>query len=144
VNAAMKTHVEFRSDSFPACDDEGCEINPGRYGKRVAEYLAAGLHSHGFRTKELISEDWGWVIPIENDNFSLWIGCSNYEEYPDGFLCFIEPHTPFIRKLFRKVDTQPRVEALQKAMDALLSEGAGVRDKKWWTHDEFNRGTEEG
>ena len=66
------------------------------------------------------------------------VGCGNFEEYPDGFLCFIEPHTPVIRKLFKKIDTQSRVEALQKVMDAVLSESAGVREKKWWTHEEFN------
>ena len=136
----MKTQVEFRSDKFPAYKNEEQEINPGRYGKRVAEFLAAGLRSHGFETEELIAEDWwGWVVPIKNDGFKLWIGCGNYEEYPDGFLCFIEPHTPLIRKLFKKIDTQSRVEALQKAMDAVLSESAGIRDKRWWTHEEFNK-----
>jgi len=134
----MKTHVEFRSDRFPAYESEEQEINPGRYGKRVAEFLAAGLHSHGFETEELIAEDWGWIVPIKNDGFKLWIGCGNYEEYPDGFLCFIEPHKPAIRRLFRKISTQSRVEALQRAMDAILSESAGIRDKRWWTHDEFN------
>ena len=135
----MKTQVEFRSDKFPAYENEEQEINPGRYGKRLAEFLATGLRSHGFETEELIAEDWGWVVPIKNDGFKLWIGCGNYEEYPDGFLCFIEPHTPLIRKLFKKIDTQSRVEALQKAMDAVLSESAGIRDKRWWTHEEFNK-----
>ena len=134
----MKTEVEFRSDKFPAYQDEEQYINPGRYGKRLAEFLAAGLRSHGFEAGELIAEDWGWLVPIKNDDFGLSIGCGNYEEYPDGFLCFIEPHVPVIRKFFRKVHTQARVEALQKAMDSLLSESAGIRDKKWWTHEEFN------
>jgi hypothetical protein len=134
----MKTQVEFRSDKFPAYENEQQHINLGRYGKRVAEFLAAGLRLHGFEPEELIAEDWGWVVPMKNDDFKLWIGCGNYEEYPDGFLCFIEPHTPVIRKLFKKIDTQPRVEALHKAMDAVFSESAGIRDKKWWTHDECN------
>ena len=41
-------------------------------------------------------------------------------------------------ELFKKIVTQARVEALQKAMDGVLSEGAGIRDKKWWIHEEFN------
>jgi hypothetical protein len=134
----MKTQVEFRSDKFPAYESEEQEINPGRYGKRVAEFLSAGLRSHGFEPQELVAEDWGWIVPIKNDDFKLWIGCGNYEEYPDGFLCFIEPHEPVIRKLYKKICTQARVEALQKAMDAVLVESAGIRDKKWWTHEEFN------
>jgi hypothetical protein len=69
----------------------------------------------------------------------LWIGCGNYEEYPDGFLCFIEPHKPTIRKFLRKIDTSARVGALREAIDQLLSTNPGIRDKRWWTFDEFNR-----
>ncbi len=134
----MKTYVEFRSNAFPPYEDEEDRGNRRRFGKRLAEFLAAGLRVRGFRAKDLIAEDWGWIIPVENDSFPLWVGCGNYEEYPDGFLCFIEPHTPVIRRLFRKIDTQSRVESLQKALDTILAESADIRDKKWWTHEEFN------
>ena len=101
--------------------------------------MAAGLRSHGFQAEELIAEDWGWVLPMKNDEFSLWIGCGNYEEYPDGFLCFIEPHTPVIRKLFRKVDSKSRVEALQNAIGrSSFGEEPAFGTEKWWTHDVFN------
>jgi hypothetical protein len=137
----MKTYVEFRADQFVACKSEDCEINPGRHGKRLAEFLAAGLRARGFQTTELTPEDWGWVIPVENDDFKLWIGCGNNEEHLDGFLCFIEPHTPVIRNLFKKIDTRVRVGAVQQAMDATLSESVGIRDKKWWTHEEYTMHT---
>jgi hypothetical protein len=55
------------------------------------------------------------------------------------FLCFMEPHTPFVRKLLKKIDTQARVSSLQQAMDNILSEAAGIRAKRWWTHEEFNK-----
>ncbi len=74
-----------------------------------------------------------------NEKFRLWIGCCRYQEYPDGFLCFIEPHQPFIRKLLARIDTTQTIEALQRAMDKLLTEDAGIRAKRWWTYDEFNR-----
>ena len=133
----MKTHVAFRSDKFPPYEGEEQEINPGVYGKRLAEFLAAGLRSHGFEPGELVAEDWGWMIPTKNEGFHLWIGCGSYPVYPDGFLCFIEPHTPIVRKLFKKINVQPRVEALQKGTDSVLSEAAGIREKQWWTHEEF-------
>ena len=134
----MKTQVEFRSEAFPAYESEAQDINPARYGKRLAEFLSAGLRTRGFEPEELVAEDWGWILPIKNDGFKLWIGCGNLEENPGGFLCFIEPHEPMIRKLFKKIDTKARVEALQKAMDDVLAESAGIRDKKWWTFEEFN------
>jgi len=134
----MKTHVEFRSDAFPAYEGEVKEINPGRFGKRLAEFLAAGLAREGFEAGDPIAEDWGWVLPIKNETFPLWIGCGNYEEYSNGFLCFIEPHKPFVRSLFKKISTGSRVGALQEAMHNVLSANARISDIKWWSHDEFN------
>jgi len=134
----MKSHVEFRSSEFPPYDCEEEQINPGRFGKRVAEFLAKGLAEAGFSIGDLVAEDWGWIVPIENPGFRLWVGCGNYDEYPDGFLCFIEPHTPVIRKLFRKIDVSERVGALRDAIDRLLTSHPGIQSVKWWTHDEFN------
>jgi len=91
----------------------------------------------GAETEEPIAEDWGWIVPVANDQFRLWIGCANYQEYADGFLCFIEPHTPFVRKLLKKIDTQEGVGSLRRAMDKILTETADIRGKRWWTYDEF-------
>lgn len=137
----MKTYVEFRSTDFPPYDGEEVEINPGRYGKRLAEFLFDGLEQMGFEPRLPIAQDWGWLVPIKNDGFRLWIGCGNFDEYPnDGFLCFIEPHKPRIRRwLIWAVDTSAKVTALRDAVDQILSANQSIRNKKWWTYDEFNR-----
>jgi hypothetical protein len=134
----MQTHVEFRSDRFPPYDGEEEQVNPEMWGKRLAEFLRDGLRGEGIQTGEPIAEDWGWMLPIVNERFRLWIGCGRYQEYPDGFLCFIEPHKPFVRKLLSKIDTTQTIAALQRAMDKRLTENACVRAKRWWTNDEFN------
>ena len=136
----MKTHVEFRSDAFPPYEGEEDQINPGLYGKRLAEFFVRGLKDKGFEPLELFAEDWGWVIPIRNKGFSLWIGCGN-QGNPGGFLCFIEPHRSVIRPFpfLKKVDTTSKVTALQRAMDEVLSANAAIRDKRWWTYEEFHR-----
>jgi hypothetical protein len=134
----VQTQVEFRSDRFPAFEDEEKLINPGLWGKRLADFLREGLRGQGFETNEPFAEDWGWVVPIIGGTFPLWIGCGRYQEYPDGFLCFIEPHEPFIRKFIRKIDTRERIESLQQAMDFVLAEDAGIRDKRWWSYEEFS------
>ena len=36
------THVEFRSDAFPADPDEDELINPGRFGRKLAVFLGIG------------------------------------------------------------------------------------------------------
>lgn len=138
----MKTHVEFRSDAFPLEEDGADEVNPGRFGRRLARFVSDELKAKKFAAYEPVEADWGWIVPIANKGFELSIGCGNYDEYPeDGFLCFIEPHTPTIRRLgfLWKIDVSDRVNALQRALDEVLSEHPGVRDIRWWTYDEFNR-----
>ncbi len=136
----MKTYVEFRSPSFPPYEGETAETNPGVFGKRLAEFLAIGLTEKGFRPHEPIAEDWGWVIPIENDGFRLWIGCGCQDGSANGFLCFIEPHQPTLWKylFFGRIDTTARVASVQKALDEILTTEPSVSEKRWYSHEEFN------
>jgi hypothetical protein len=57
------------------------------WGAARARFLKQELALQGFVVKEPYTEDWGYAIEIENPAFNLWIGCGNYQEYPDGFLC---------------------------------------------------------
>jgi hypothetical protein len=136
----MKTHVVFCSDAFPPYKGEEGLVNSGRYGKRLAEFLAEELKRKGFDPMTPVAEDWGWVVPIKNNGFRLWIGCSNCDRYPDdGFLCFIQPHQRRIRRwALWKVDVSARILALQEAIDQILSTNPAVCDKMWLTYEEFN------
>lgn len=123
---------------FPPYDGEEEQINPGLWGKGLADFLRDKLRAEGFQAEEPTPEDWGYVVPIGNEDFPMWVGCGRYQEYPDGFLCFIEPHTAFVRRFLKRVDTRERVAELQQALDKVLAESAGIRAKRWWTHEEFN------
>ena len=133
----MRTHVEFKSDDFPAYPDEKEQINPDLWGKRLAEFLVPQLQNHGIQTGEIYLEDWGWAIPLPNDKFKMWIGCGRYQEYPDGYLVFIEPSKPIISKfLFQKIDTTSDVSRVSDALDKTLNSHSGIRDIRWWSEDE--------
>ncbi len=136
----MKTHVVFRSLDFPPEDGEEELINPGRYGKRLADFLARELRSKGFEPREPAAEDWGWVLPINNERFPLRIGVGNIDGEGDAFLCFIEPHQPRIRRFpfLWTIDASGHIERLQAALDEILSADPGIREKQWWTNEEFN------
>lgn len=127
----MKTSVTFRANKFPPYDGEEAEINPGFWGKRLAEYLKQKLEIQGFMTQEIYSEDWGWVLPIKNDSFALWIGCGHQNGDDDEFLCFIEPSTPVIRKLFKKIDTTETVSGLAATLEKILASDSDIRDMCW-------------
>jgi hypothetical protein len=127
----MRTHVEFLSNDFPSHENEDEQINPGRYGKRLADFLAERLPACGFKVRCVGAEDWGWMIELENEAFPLWVGCGNDEEVDNGFLCFIEPSTPIVRKWFSKIDTRSTVESLASAIEALLQSGGKVSKLCW-------------
>jgi len=134
----VKTYVEFRSSAFSAYEEEESVIAPGRFGKRLAEFMAAGLLRLGFECEEPVAEDWGWLIPLRGDVFKCWIGCGNYYQYPDGFLCFIKTATPVASKFFKKGDTLKRIAKLQQAIDSLLAENPEIREIKWWSEEDEN------
>ena len=133
----MRSHIEFRSSAFPPYEGEEDQVNPNRYGRRLAEYLHGELARRGVPTEDIYAEDWGWALPVTNAAFPVWIGCGNYEEYPDGFLCFIEPSKPFVRRwLFKTMNTTATVERIAEALEDALRAHDQVRDLRWWSKDE--------
>jgi hypothetical protein len=136
----MRTNLEFRSDAFPACAGEEEEVNPGRHGKRLVQFLAAELPRHGFNITGVFPEDWGWRLDLQNDAFPLWVGCGNYEEYENGFLCFIEPSKPVVRQWLKSIQTSETVERLATALEQVLQQSDKAQDLRWWTEAEAARG----
>ena len=136
----MKTHIEFRTTKFPPYPDKEEGVNaPGIYGRRLAEYLLEELPVHGVETLGLTAEDWGWIVILENEEYPLWIGCGNYAELENGFMCFIEPSKPVIRKWFRKIDTTETVSRVGKALETILQGDPEIDSIRWWTEDEVQR-----
>lgn len=127
----MKTQVTFRSDKFPPYEGEQEQINPGLWGKRLAEYFVEKLTEAGIETYEIIPEDWGWYIPIKNDGFRLAICCGHQYGDDDEFLCFTDPDRPIIRKFFRKIDATEQLTRLVEAMERILASDPDIKDVEW-------------
>jgi hypothetical protein len=106
-------------------------INPGLWGKRLAEYLKEKLAGLGIATDGIVGEDWGYLLGVKNDSFPLAIGCGHQEGGDDEFLCFIEPSKPVIRKWFRKIDTTQAVGRLSDALQKILASDPDIRDVRW-------------
>ena len=132
----MKTHIEFKSSAFPAYEGEEEELNPGRWGRRLAEFIKSKLEEEKIETEDIYSEDWGIAVPIKNDDFPIWIGCGNSEESEDGFLCFIEPSKPSIRRWFWKIDTTSKVSKISDALDKILRSHSEIHEIRWWAENE--------
>jgi len=127
----MKTQVEFRSSKFPAYEGEEEQINPGLWGKRLAEYLVIKLAEKGIATDEIIAEDWGWYVPVRNEAFRLALCCGHQNGDDDEFLCFTDPSTPVVKKLFRKIDATAQLSRLTEALAQILASDPDIRDIVW-------------
>ena len=136
----MKTHVEFTSNKFPSynTEEEGVNFEAGIYGKRLAEYLQEKLPSKGIEVSCIFPEDWGWTVEIQHgSNYPLWIGCSSYNDTSDdGFLCFIEPSKPVIRRWFKKIEVREDVARIAEAMYEILQAESEITNIRWWNEDE--------
>ncbi|MBB5058113.1 hypothetical protein HDF16_002819 [Granulicella aggregans] len=104
-------------------------MNPDLWGRRLADFLRAGLINEGFEVTEPIAEDWGWAMKIKSETPYLWVGCGHYQEHADGYLCFIEPNAPPAWRLFGKMKMTRRIAELQRSVDRILAEEAGIRAK---------------
>ena len=127
----METQVEFRSSKFPPYEGEEEQINPGLWGKRLAEYLVQKLAEKGIRTDEIIAEDWGWYVPIRNEGFRLALCCGHQDGDNDEFLVFTEPSTPVVKRFFRKIDASPQLIRLTEALRQILTSDPDIRDVLW-------------
>ncbi len=67
----MKTRVELRSSKFPTYEGEQEQINPGRWGKRLADYIVRKLSEKGIKTEEIIAEDWDGTLRCRTRNLGL-------------------------------------------------------------------------
>ncbi|MDT7514838.1 hypothetical protein [Rhodoferax mekongensis] len=127
----MKTQVEFRSAKFPPYEGEEEQINPGLWGKRLAEYLVQRLEERGIATEEMVAEDWGWYVPVRNEGFRLALCCGHQSGDDDEFLCFTDPSTPVVKKFFKKIDATAQLTRLTDALQQILSSDPELREVVW-------------
>ena len=132
----MNTHLEITSSIFPPYESEEEIINPGCWGKRLAEYLNQKLQDNGYQTEEINPEDWGWVLPIKNDAFPLWIGCGHQYGDDNEFLCFIEPSKSPIRRIFKKVETHEVINSLTTILEQIFTSDPDIESFRWWDESE--------
>ena len=127
----MKTQVEFRSPKFPPYDGEEEQINPGLWGIRLAEYLVQKLAEKGIATGEMVAEDWGWYLPVQNEGFRLAVCCGHQNGDDDEFLCFTEPATPVVKKFFKKIDATAPLTRLTESLRQILAADPKITEVVW-------------
>ena len=83
--------LEFESSAFPVTPGEDEETNPGIYGRALAQWLAEQLRAAGFDAGAVISEDFGWCVPVAATTHSLYVVCASLEAAPNRWRVFRRP-----------------------------------------------------
>ena len=112
----MKTSIYLKTSLFPPYPDEEEDINPGRFGKRLGEFVKDVLEKNGIEVADLYATDSCYELRIDQFDFPVYIQTGNLDGEKTEFLISIEPKKPFVRKWFRKIPTAPIVEQLSTAL----------------------------
>jgi hypothetical protein len=118
----------FKSSLFEIESGEDDEINPGIYGRQLAQWMKQKLEAGGYPVESIINEDWGRCLMCQRSPFSLWVGVGSVEdeERVDGMLptkdavvwhCFAVTEGGFRMRMFGKKN---EIEATRAKLDAWL------------------------
>ncbi len=119
----MKTNIFIKSNLFPAYPNEEKEINPGRFGKRLGEFVKETLIKNSIEVADFYSTDSSYELRINNFDFDIFVLTGNLDGEENCFLISIEPKKEFVRKLFKKIPTRPAIEKIYNViMNELLKE----------------------
>jgi hypothetical protein len=123
--------VTFTSDFFKPIAGEEDETNPGRFGKALAQWLAAQLREHGVSVEGIVPEDFGWMVIVSRKPFMLWLGCGNTEGSTNEWTIFPVAELSTLQRLFRRVDPSPEIERLRTHLAELVSSIPGFANVAW-------------
>ncbi|MFM5949104.1 MAG: hypothetical protein ACKOPM_07730 [Novosphingobium sp.] len=133
----MRTHLEFDSALFEEPEGVGNTYNPDIQGAKLAKFLSGEFKALGY-SGAIIEEDWGWMIDLAKDEFPTWLGCASYSG-PTGWLVFIEPSKPFVRRWLKKIDARPTVAKIADQLETILTTKGGATSLNWWSDQDSGR-----
>jgi hypothetical protein len=132
-----KNPIFFRSTLFCLEPGEEEEINPGRYGRHLANWLRDQLSRLGYTEAKVDQEDWGRRIVVFTQPYEVSIGCGNMDDEPEDdydpyasperitWHCFVEGKPPLLNRLFGKSNT-PLVDEVEAKLRTLLERTPGI------------------
>ena len=127
----------FKSDLFEIEHGEDEETNPGCYGRQLSHWLKDKFSKLGYEVEDVIPEDWGWCVMCVREPYMLWVGCGSIEDDDDleklpekkdvVWHCFVTAEVPFLKRLFKKVDTTQDVKKLTGELESIINSEPGIQ-----------------
>ena len=117
--------LEFESSAFASVAGEDEATNPGVFGKALAQSLANRLRLAGVAAGEVIAEDFGWVIPVKSEPYSLFVACSSGET-PNAWMVFAFAEGGLMSRLLGRDQSGAALESLYVSVRLSLEADSGV------------------
>lgn len=108
----METEIYINSILFPAYPGEEDEINHGRFGKRLAEFIQNLLIKENVEVADIYPTDYSYELRLDQFQFKVYISTGNIDGGENDFLISISPKTEFKRKIFKKIATKETVSKI--------------------------------
>ena len=146
MDTTSRTVVTFQSDSFNTSEPKDYFINDCCFGDDLARWLIDRLGSSGMETdSEPGQEDFGWYFNFKlGENFyCVVIGFRPGDEDSEGeWVAWLERARGFVGSIFGFRKRGIEVSACN-ALHAVLHEADTIRNIRWHTKANFDRGLED-
>lgn len=137
----LKTAVEFQSSAFSS-DVEQNENEANKctaQTRQIAHFIFQQIQNKLTIESIIYPEDWGYEIAIHFSEKTLYLCMSIQEDREHAFLFYIQPHTPIIKRWFRKdIDITDDLNLLIQVLTEILNQHPEIENIKWMTNEAFN------
>jgi hypothetical protein len=125
-NALKKSPtLEFESSLFTVVFGEDDETNPGIYGRSLAQWLSNQLRVVGVVAGDVKAEDFGWLVPVKSEPYSLFVACSSGEK-SNQWMVFAYIEGGLVPRLFRKDKSADLLESLYATVRRCLEKEPSI------------------
>ena len=143
MESEIRTVVTFESTAFNMAEPKAYFINPCCFGDDVAMWLIGELRKQSVTTDEKPGqEDFGWYLNFEANGkaHTLVIGHRPTGETEAGmWIGWIERRRGFLPSLVGARDRGIQPAAVE-AIDKVLSNSSLIRNVRWQSRQEFDKG----
>lgn len=105
--------------------NEDDSTNPGIFGKSLATWIGNELVA-GFSPDNLISEDFGWLVPVANAQHRLYVACSSTDETAQEWQVFVFAEGGLLSRLLRKGNHTESVAELYASVRQRIESEEGI------------------
>lgn len=121
-------HFVFKSEAFPVEPGEDAEVNPGVFGKALANWLAEGLRDAGYEVKGAIAEDFGRLVELAAPAGKLYVAASSTDESATEWRVFAISEQGLLTRLRGGPGAGEILARITPTLRNMLGAHPGIRD----------------